>query len=100
MREEGRNLGKRPPGKCSKCGFQYEQHAIATPEELEFLRSLGYGVFICKDREDNPLLKTYLKIVVMNLEGEFLNTYEIEEMHKNREPNNPCDSDFMRGIST
>ncbi len=88
------------PGRCKKCGFEYEQHAIATPDEVEFLRSLGYGVFICRDIEDTPALRAYVEIVAMNLEGEFLNTYEIEETCKNSEPNDPCNSDYMRDIST
>ncbi len=99
MTEEGRNFGKRR-GKCSKCGFQYEQHSIVSYEELAFLRSLGYGAFICRDMEDNPLLKTYVEIVAMNPEHEFLSTREIEEMYKNREPNDPCDGDYMEEISS
>ena len=87
--------------KCKKCGFAFKQHAISSPEEIEFLRSLGYGVFVCRDLEDNPLLGgTYLEVVAMSEDGKFLNTYEIEEMYKNREPDDPCDSEFMEDIST
>ena len=103
MSESGRNFGKLPPGgKCRKCGFQYAEHAIATAEEVEFLRSLGYGVFICKDLEDNPFLGIgpYLEIVTMNLDEEFLESDEIGEMYKNREPDDPCDTEFMEDISS
>ena len=87
--------------KCKKCGFAFKKHAISSPEEIEFLRSLGYGVFVCRDLEDNPLLGgTYLEVVAMSEDGKFLNTYEIEEMYKNREPDDPCDSEFMEDIST
>ena len=90
-----------PPGKCSKCGFAYGQHAISTAEEVEFLRSLGYGVFVCKDIEDSPFLeRPHLEIVAMNLDEEFLESDEILEMYKNREPDNPCDSEFMEDISS
>ncbi len=93
---------KLQPGKCSKCGFLYKQHAIASAEEVEMLRSLGYGVFICKDLEDNPVLAIgpYLEIVAMNLDEEFLKSDEIGEMYKNREPADPCDKEFMEEISS
>ncbi len=93
-------LKTKQPGQCSKCGFELEQHAIATAEEVEFLRSLGYGVFVCKDVEDNPLLEDYLEIVAMNLDKEFLDSNEIEEIYNNREPDDPCDSAFMEDISS
>jgi hypothetical protein len=92
---------KLQPGKCKKCGFKYGQHAIASPEEVEFLRSLGYGVFVCKDMEENPFLEgPYLEIVAMTLDEEFLESDEIEEMFKAREPDDPCDSDYMKDISS
>ncbi len=102
MRGERKKIQELPPGKCKKCGFLYEQHAIASAEEVEFLRSLGYGVFICKDLEELPILSIgpYLEIVAMTTDNEFLSTREIEEMYKSKEPDDPCDSDFMEDISS
>ena len=93
--------GKLQLGRCKKCGFAYEQHAIATLEEVELLRSLGCGIFVCRDMEDNPLLKgPHFEVVAMTKDKKFLNTYEIEEMYNNRKPDDPCDSEFMEDIST
>ena len=86
-------------GKCKKCGFTYEQHSIVSPEELEFLRSLGYGVFVCRDLEDTPFLETHLEVVAMK-DDEFLDSDEIAEMYKNKEPDDPCDEEFMEEISS
>lgn len=88
------------PGKCKKCGFEYRQHAIVTPEEVEFLRSLGYGVFICKDIEDNPFLEGRHLEIVASKDDVFLETDEIEKMYNARGPDDPCDSAFMREISS
>jgi hypothetical protein len=86
--------------KCKKCGFEYGEHAIATPEEVELLRSLGYGLFICKGvAEYNHFLEgPYVEIVAVSSEGVTLNTCDLEKMFK--EPDNPCDSDFMEDISS
>jgi hypothetical protein len=97
----GRDLIVRELPRCKKCGFAFKEHAISTPEEVEFLRSLGYGVFVCKDVEDNPFLKGFLEIVAMTQDNEFLKSHEIEKMYKkNKEPDNPCDRAFMKEIST
>ena len=86
--------------KCPKCGFAFEEHATALPEEVELLRSLGFGVFVCKDVEDgHPFLEgVYLEVVAMK-DDKFLNSFDIEEIYNNREPDNPCDSGFMEEIS-
>ncbi len=91
-----------PVGKCKKCGFAYGQHAIASPEEVEFLRSIGYNVFVCKDIiEENPFLEgDYLEVVATTKDDEFLDGDEIEQLYKNREPGDPCDEEFMEEISS
>ncbi len=92
---------KLQPGKCKKCGFEYEEHAIATTAEVELLRSLGYAVFICKGIEENSFLTgAWVEIVAANSDGESLKTDELEEMFKEPEPEEPCDVDYMEEISS
>jgi hypothetical protein len=88
---------KLQPGKCRKCGFTYGEHAISTRGELELLRALGYAAFICRDSEDKPF-GDYVEIVAVSSEGKTLNTDELEEMFK--EPDDPCDEEFMEEISS
>jgi hypothetical protein len=88
---------KLQPGKCKKCGFDYGEHSMALREELELLRARGYSAFICRDSEDKPF-GDYVEIVAVSLEGKILKTDDIEDMFK--DPEDPCDEEFMEEISS
>jgi hypothetical protein len=70
---------------------------MALREELELLRARGYAAFICRDSEDKPF-GDYVEIVAVSSEGKILKTDDIEDMFK--EPEDPCDEEFMEEISS
>ncbi len=86
---------------CSHCGHSYGEHTIARPDEIETLLSLGFTVYDCDSiDEDTPFLEGEHRWVWVEKDGVVADCLEIEETCKNVEPDDPCDSDFMKEISS
>jgi hypothetical protein len=86
---------------CKKCGNAEGEHSIARPDEILTLRSLGYEVWDCDSLDDiTPLLEGPHRWVWVEKDGLVADSLEIEEVCRNADPDDPCDSDYMKDISS
>ena len=87
---------------CKVCSNDEAEHTIARPDEVLTLRSLGYVVYDCDTVESNPVLDgcTHWAWVWVEKDGLVADCLEIGEVCKKADPDNPCEEDFMKEIST
>ncbi len=88
--------------RCKVCGNAEGAHAIARPDEIPILRSLGYEVYDCDTVDPSPFLDGERRWVWVEKAGLVADSLEIEEVRKgkNSQPDDPCDGDYMEEISS
>lgn len=93
---------KLPTRLCKVCGNDETEHTIARPDEVLTLRSLGYEVYECDTVEADPLLDgcPYWVWVCIEKDGLVADCLEIGKVCKKADPENPCDDEFMKDISS
>jgi hypothetical protein len=67
---------------CKHCGGHYDNHDYLTPEEIDYTREQGYTVDICENRVENRDQSSTFFCMVTS------------------PPEDPCDEEFMKEIST
>ncbi len=66
---------------CKECGGHYADHSYLSEEDIWDARDQGCAVDICSTRENCPSGRTFFCHILPS-------------------PEDPCDDDFMRSIST